>query len=50
MKTDAVLFLAYEYGGHIGRPASEVLDLPMDELMGFVAYRKLKKEILENGD
>lgn len=49
MRTDALLYLAYAYGEAIGRPASEVIDLPMDELMGFVAYRKLQAEYL-NGN
>lgn len=50
MKADAVLFLAYEYGTAIGRAASEVLDLPMDELMGFVVHQKIKSEMMTNGD
>jgi len=48
MKADAVLYLAYEYGEAIGRPASEVLLLPVDELIGFIAYRKLKAEIIRD--
>lgn len=50
MKSDALTFLAYEYGEAIGRPASEVINLPVDELLGFVAYRKHKKALLSNGN
>lgn len=49
MKADAALFLAYEYAGFIGRPASETIGLPVDELLGFVAYQKLKAEMISNG-
>lgn len=50
MKKDALLYLAYEYGGHIGRSASECLELPVAELLGFVAYQKIKGELLSDGD
>jgi len=50
MKSDAVLYLAYEYGGHIGRPASEVLNLPVAELYGYVSYQKIKMELIANAD
>ena len=48
MKADADLFLAYEYGSAIGRPASEVLLLPRLELLGFVAHRKIVKELMDD--
>jgi len=48
MKADPVLFLAYAYGGHIGKPASEVLNLPIDELHGYVAFCKRRSELIEN--
>lgn len=51
MMTDASIFMAYEYAGFIGRPASEVLKLPVAEYTsGFMAYRKIKSELLSNGD
>jgi len=48
MKADPALYLAYDYGGHIGKPASEVLDLPIDELYGYVAYCIRKAELIDN--
>ena len=49
MIADAGLYWAYEYGTAIGLPASEVMKLPIDELHGFLAYRKLKSEYMNNG-
>ena len=47
---DAGLFMAYEYAGFIGRPASEVLTLPVQEYTsGFLAYRKIKADLM-HGD
>ena len=48
MKADAVLFMAYEYGAAIGRPASETLHYPVDELIGYMAHQKIKQEIIED--
>ena len=51
MMADASLFLAYEYAGHIGRPASEVLELPVAEYTtGFLAYRKTRAALMESAD
>mgnify|MGYP006413728981 CR=1 FL=1 len=48
MRADAGLFYAYEYGTAIGLPASEVLKLPVDEIQGFLAYRKIRNELSED--
>ena len=49
MKSDTVLYLAYEYGCAIGMPASEVLKLPVAEFTtGFAAYRSLRGELIED--
>ena len=48
MKADPALLMAYEYAGFIGRPVSEVLNLPVVEYTtGFMAYRKIKAELFE---
>jgi len=44
MKTDAYLFCCYDYGSAIGRPASEVMKLPVREVLGYYAYLKIKTE------
>jgi hypothetical protein len=48
MKADASLYLAYEYGAHSGRPASEVIHYPVDELLGFIAYKKINAELIKD--
>ena len=44
MTADADLYWAYDYGGHIGKPASEVMNLPIDEIRGYIAYLKIKSD------
>jgi hypothetical protein len=48
MRSDAALFLAYEYGKHSGRPASDVIHFPVDELLGFMAYKKISAELIQD--
>jgi hypothetical protein len=48
MKTDAGLYLAYEYGLATGQPASAVLQLPVAEYTtGFLAYLRIKADMME---
>ena len=46
MRADARFYLAYEYGAHSGRLASEVIHCPVDELLGFIAYKKINAELM----
>jgi hypothetical protein len=48
MTADADLFWLYEYGDSVGLPASEVINLPLTELRGFIAYRKIKADLMDN--
>ena len=48
MKRDEDLFWLYEYGESVGLPASQVIHLPVSELRGFIAYRQIKAELMDN--
>lgn len=45
MKSDALLFMAYDYGAAIGRSASEVLQLPIAEIMGYYSYLRCRDQL-----
>lgn len=45
MKTDALLFMAYDYGVAIGRSASETLQLPIAEITGYYAYLRCRGDM-----
>lgn len=49
MKSDALIFMAYDYGIAIGRCASETMKLPVDEMLGYYAYQAIKKEAADSG-
>lgn len=49
MRSDALLFMAYDYGIAIGKSASETLKLPVAEIRGFYAYQKIKAESVTDG-
>jgi hypothetical protein len=36
--------MAYEYGTAIGRSASQTLELPVNEILGYAAFRRVKAE------
>jgi len=36
--------MAYDYGQAIGKSASEVLKLPVREIIGFYAWQKIRAE------
>lgn len=40
--------MAYEYGAVISRSVSEVLELPVVEILGFFAHKRVKADY-ENG-
>jgi len=45
--SDGLIFMCYEYGSAIGRSASEVLELPIDEILGYFAYKRAKKNLTD---
>ena len=47
MSADALLFMAYDYGVATGRSASEAMDLPVAELLGYYAYLKIKGRVYD---
>ena len=42
------MFLAYEYGCAVGIPASEAMKLPIRELEGYIAYKRLRNKTMDN--
>ena len=46
MMADADLFNAYAYATATGKTASEIMQLPVNEVRGFIAFRRIAAELV----